>query len=102
MIFPFISSPSPLPSHSPSLHEDPTSLGRDALPLKLHGEFRLCPSPWLPQQHAIVSSRLSPGPFSTHAPEFVKSFLRGVKKTKQREKQRESFFFPRVFVPFCL
>lgn len=60
MIFPFISSPSLppslLPSHSPSLHEDPTSLGRDVLPLKLHGEFRLCPSPRLPQQHATVSS----------------------------------------------
>lgn len=58
MVFPSISVPQPsrptLPH--PSFHEDPTSLGRDVLPLKLHGEFCFSPSPWLPQQHATVYS----------------------------------------------
>lgn len=49
-LLPFLLSS--LPSPSPS-HEDPTSLGRDVLPLKLHGEFCLSP-PWFPEQHASV------------------------------------------------
>lgn len=46
MVFPSISvSPHPLhPPPPPPSHEDPTSLGRDVLPLKLHGEFLLLPS----------------------------------------------------------
>lgn len=61
MVFPSISvSPPPTPPHPlhpppPPFHEDPTSLGRDVLPLKLHGEFCFSP-PWLPQQHATVYS----------------------------------------------
>lgn len=58
MVFPSISvPPPPHPLHPPPLpfHEDPTSLGRDVLPLKLHGEFCFSP-PWLPQQHATVHS----------------------------------------------
>lgn len=54
MVFPSISvSPHPLHPPPPPSHEDPTSLGRDVLPLKLHGEFCLSP-PWLPLQHATV------------------------------------------------
>lgn len=55
MVFPSISvsPPTPFTLPPPPSHEDPTSLGRDVLPLKLHGEFCFCP-PWLPQQHATV------------------------------------------------
>lgn len=56
MVFPSISvSPHPLHPPPPLFHEDPTSLGRDVLPLKLHGEFCFSP-PWLPRQHATVYS----------------------------------------------
>lgn len=82
------------PPPSPS-HEDPTSLGRDVLPLKLHGEFCLSPAR-LPQQHASVhhtasslAAHLSSDIFSTHAAEFVQPFLRGKKIPK-----RSFSFFP--------
>lgn len=56
MVFPSISvSPHPLHPSPPPFHEDLTSLGRDVLPLKLHGEFCFSP-PWLPRQHATVYS----------------------------------------------
>lgn len=53
MVFPSISVSHPLRPPPSPFHEDPTSLGRDVLPLKLHGEFCFSP-PWLPQQHASV------------------------------------------------
>lgn len=63
MVFPSISV-SPL--HPPTLftpftpsHEDPTSLGRDVLPLKLHGEFLTSP---------LGSMRLYPPPQQHHPP----------------------------------
>lgn len=90
MVFPSISVSPPLhPLHlpPPPYHEDPTSLGRDVLPLKLHGEFCLSP-PWLPQQHATVHSTtahrlfhlsfISWYIFLTHAAAFVQTFLRGL------------------------
>lgn len=63
MVFPSISvSPPPsLPPSALTFREDPTSLGQDVLPLKLHGEFVFAPS--LAQQHASVLRR-SPPPLS--------------------------------------
>ena len=80
------SPPPPLPSHHHPFHEDPTSLGQDVLPLKLHGEFCLSPPSaacnCTPPQHTLSpASDTSPVVFLFfflhNSAEFLLSFLMG-------------------------
>lgn len=115
MVFPSISV-SPTPPFTPPnpSHEDPTSLGRDVLPLKLHGEFSLLPSS-APSAacNRILCHSIPPSlplicllVYFQHIPQSLCSHSSGVKKNKKDKEKtnptEECFLFSHVFSAFLL